>query len=51
VVAGRTLEAASDAIEELEATARLFLTLNGRACRCLGRDEVETLRRRFPVDC
>lgn len=50
VVAGRTLEAASDAVEELEATARLFLTLSGRACRCLGRDEVETLRRRFPVD-
>ena len=51
VVAGRTLEAASDAVEELEATARLFLALNGRACRCLGAEEVETLRRRFPVDC
>ncbi|MEI7443893.1 MAG: 3-oxo-tetronate 4-phosphate decarboxylase [Burkholderiales bacterium] len=51
VVAGRTLEAATDAVEELEATARLFLTLNGRACRCLGCDEVETLRRRFPIDC
>jgi ribulose-5-phosphate 4-epimerase/fuculose-1-phosphate aldolase len=51
VVAGRTLEAASDAVEELEATARLFMTLNGRACRCLGCDEVEALRRRFPVDC
>ena len=51
VVAGSSLEAATDAVEELEATARLFLTLNGRACRCLGCDEVEVLRRRFPVDC
>jgi len=51
VVAGSTLAAATDAVEELEATARLFLTLNGRACRCLGCDEVAELRRRFPVDC
>ena len=51
VVAGRTLEAASDAVEELEATARLFLALNGRACRCLDAAQVGTLRRRFPVDC
>jgi ribulose-5-phosphate 4-epimerase/fuculose-1-phosphate aldolase len=51
VVAGSSLEAATDAIEELEATARLFLALNGRACRCLGCDEVEVLRSRFPVDC
>jgi ribulose-5-phosphate 4-epimerase/fuculose-1-phosphate aldolase len=51
VVAGRTLEAATDAVEELEATARLFLALNGRACRCLDAGQVETLRRRFPVDC
>ncbi|MFN7642338.1 MAG: 3-oxo-tetronate 4-phosphate decarboxylase [Burkholderiales bacterium] len=51
VVAGSSLEAATDAVEELEATARLFLTLNGRACRCLGCDEVEVLRSRFPVDC
>jgi ribulose-5-phosphate 4-epimerase/fuculose-1-phosphate aldolase len=51
VVAGSSLEAATDAVEELEATARLFLTLNGRACRCLGCDEVAVLRSRFPVDC
>lgn len=51
VVAGSTLDAATDAVEELEATARLFMMLNGRACRCLGCDEVETLRRRFPIDC
>ena len=51
VVAGSSLEAATDAVEELEATARLFLTLNGRACRCLGCDEVAVLRSRFPADC
>lgn len=51
VVAGSSLEAATDAVEELEATARLFLALNGRACRCLGCDEVDALKRRFPVDC
>ena len=51
VVAGSSLDAATDAVEELEATARLFLTLGDRACRCLGCDEVATLRRRFPIDC
>jgi ribulose-5-phosphate 4-epimerase/fuculose-1-phosphate aldolase len=51
VVAGRSLEAASDAVEELEATARLYLALNGRACRCLDGAQVAELRRRFPVDC
>jgi ribulose-5-phosphate 4-epimerase/fuculose-1-phosphate aldolase len=51
VVAGSTLAAATDAVEELESTARLFLMLNGRACRCLGCDDVAELRRRFPVDC
>ena len=50
VVAGRTLEAATDAVEELEATARLYLTLNGRACRCLDAAQVDDLKRRFPVD-
>jgi 3-dehydro-4-phosphotetronate decarboxylase len=51
VVAGSSLSAATDAVEELEATARLFLMLNGRACRCLGCDDVADLRRRFPIDC
>lgn len=51
VVAGSSLSAATDAVEELEATARLFLMLDGRACRCLGCDEVAILRQRFPVDC
>jgi ribulose-5-phosphate 4-epimerase/fuculose-1-phosphate aldolase len=48
VVAGTTLAAATDAIEELEATARLFLLLRGQPCRCLTGDQVEDLRRRFP---
>jgi ribulose-5-phosphate 4-epimerase/fuculose-1-phosphate aldolase len=51
VVAGRDLAAATDAVEELEATARIVLALNGRACRCLDADQCEALRRRFPVDC
>lgn len=51
VVAGRDLAAAGDAIEELEATARLVLALNGRACRCLDAEQCDALRRRFPIDC
>ena len=50
VVGGSSLSAATDAIEELEATARLHLTLHGRACRCLTADQVADLRRRFPID-
>ena len=49
VVAGSSLGAASDAIEELEATARLHLTLHGRTCRCLTPEQVAELKRRFPV--
>ncbi len=47
VVAGSSLEAASDAVEELEATARLFLTLRGHPCRCLDAGQVAELRKRF----
>ena len=47
VVAGTTLSAATDAIEELEATARLFLMLRGQPCRCLTGDQVADLRARF----
>ena len=47
VVAGSSLAAASDAVEELEATARLFLTLRGQPCRCLDAGQVAELRRRF----
>src|SRR5690606_3998294 len=49
VVAGSDLSAACDAVEELEATARLFLMLRGQPCRCLTGEQVSDLRRRFPV--
>ena len=49
VVAGTSLSAAADAIEELEATAKLHLALHGRACRCLSPAQVADLRARFPV--
>ncbi|MFA7665899.1 MAG: 3-oxo-tetronate 4-phosphate decarboxylase [Burkholderiaceae bacterium] len=49
VVAGTSLSAAADAIEELEATAKLHLTLHGRACRCLSPEQVAELKAKFPV--
>ncbi len=48
VVAGSSLSAASDAIEELEATARLHLALHGRACRCLTPAQVAELQAKYP---
>ena len=48
VVAGASLAAAADAIEELEATARLALLLRGEKVRTLTREEVAELARRFP---
>lgn len=50
VVAGSSLSAATDAVEELEATARLYVMLRGQPCRCLSHDQVAELRSRFPVD-
>ncbi|MCP5265880.1 MAG: aldolase [Burkholderiaceae bacterium] len=47
VVAGSSLSAAADAIEELEATARLYLMLRHEPCRCLDPGQVADLRRRF----
>ena len=47
VVAGTTLSAATDAIEELEETARLYLLLAGRPLRLLTPEQVAELRRRF----
>ena len=47
VVAGSSLAAATDAIEELEATARLFLLLRHEKVRGLTPAEVEELGRRF----
>ena len=46
VVAGSTLAAATDAVEELEATARLFLMLRGERCRCLDAAQVKALKDR-----
>ena len=47
VVAGTSLVAATDAIEELEETARLYLLLHGRKLRILDAAQVEDLQRRF----
>jgi ribulose-5-phosphate 4-epimerase/fuculose-1-phosphate aldolase len=46
VVAGKTLEAALYATEELEETARLYLLLHGRNPRCLTPEQVADLRNR-----
>lgn len=47
VVAGTSLAAATDAIEELEETARLYLLLQGRDLKILGSEQVAELQRRF----
>jgi ribulose-5-phosphate 4-epimerase/fuculose-1-phosphate aldolase len=49
VVAGKSLDAAVGAIEELEATARLYLLLEGRRTRPLTSDQVQELRDLFPT--
>ena len=49
VVAGSSLSAAADAVEELEATARLYLLLRGEKLRCLTPEQVADLRRKYPV--
>jgi 3-dehydro-4-phosphotetronate decarboxylase len=49
VVAGSSLAAAGDAIEELEATAKLFLLLRGHPVRTLSPEQVAELRARYPV--
>lgn len=48
VVAARSLEAAVDAVEELEATARLALALRGTGARCLSAEQIADLDRAFP---
>jgi ribulose-5-phosphate 4-epimerase/fuculose-1-phosphate aldolase len=47
VVAGSTLDAAVNAIEELEQTAKLVLLLRGQPLRLLTPDQVSELSRRF----
>jgi ribulose-5-phosphate 4-epimerase/fuculose-1-phosphate aldolase len=49
VVAGDSLEAAVNAVEELEETAKLFLLLRQEKTRFLTPDQVAEVRRRFPV--
>jgi ribulose-5-phosphate 4-epimerase/fuculose-1-phosphate aldolase len=47
VVSGESLEAAVYATEELEETARLFLTLYGKPVRLLEEEQIEELRQKF----
>ena len=47
VVAGSGLAAAADAVEELEATAKLYLLLRGSRVRALTSEQVVDLQRRF----
>ncbi len=48
VVAGSSLDAAANAIEELEETAKLFLLLRGEKTRFLTADQVAEVRLAFP---
>jgi ribulose-5-phosphate 4-epimerase/fuculose-1-phosphate aldolase len=48
VVAGTSLSAAVNAIEELEETARLYLLLHGRPTRYLTPEQVAELRKTYP---
>ncbi len=48
VVAGKDLDAAVYATEELEETARLFMLLQGHSTRFLEPEQVAELRQRFP---
>ena len=49
VVGGSTLAAAADAVEELEATAKLYLLVRGQKIRCLSDAEIAEIRRRYPA--
>ena len=49
VVAGKSLDDAIHATEELEETAKLFLMLRGMKTRFLSPEQVAALRLRFPV--
>lgn len=50
VVAGKTAEAACNAIEELEATARLALMLRGQAPRMLTPDQIHDLVTTYGIE-
>jgi ribulose-5-phosphate 4-epimerase/fuculose-1-phosphate aldolase len=49
VVGGSSLAAAADAVEELEATAKLFLLLQGHRHRPLNAEQVADIKRRYPA--
>lgn len=49
VVGGSSLSAAADAVEELEATAKIFLLLQGRRIRTLTDADIADLRARHPL--
>ncbi len=48
VVAGKTLDQAAGAIEELEETAKLLLLLKDVATKPLTKTQVDALQQRFP---
>lgn len=50
VVAGASLAAATDAIEELEETARLHLLLRHDKCNCLSAEQVAEIGQRFAIE-
>ncbi|MEO6021947.1 MAG: 3-oxo-tetronate 4-phosphate decarboxylase [Burkholderiales bacterium] len=49
VVAGTSLNAAVDAVEELEETARIFLQVRGERLRTLTPQQVDELRSAYPL--
>jgi ribulose-5-phosphate 4-epimerase/fuculose-1-phosphate aldolase len=49
VVGGSSLAAAADAVEELEATARLYLLVRGQKLRPLTDSQITDIRRRYPI--
>jgi ribulose-5-phosphate 4-epimerase/fuculose-1-phosphate aldolase len=48
VVAGTSLSAAADAVEELEATAKLYLLVQRHDIRSLTPAQVADIKRRYP---
>ncbi len=49
VVAGTSLAAATDAVEELEETARLYLLLRRERISCLTPEQAAEIEKRFPI--
>lgn len=50
VVAGSSLSAAADAVEELEETAKLYLLLQGQRLRTLTPQQVADIKRLYPME-